>query len=193
MIPIQPILFSIPSIIYLVFQQRLGESLGEIITKIGWQGSRPVHYLWSLVVTLIIGALGWIVFRTVPAEIFGDPNINVDAYAGLKLNIVTFLYIWFREAIFVALGEEIFFRGFLGGLLYRRFGFTTGNIFQAMIFLLPHLLLLTVSFNLWPLLVVQLVGGWLLGWLRMISGSILPGWLTHSIINALGALAVIGL
>jgi len=49
-----------------------------------------------------------------------------------------------REAFYVALGEEVFFRGLLGGYLERRFGFMKGNTMQAFVFLLPHLLLLLV-------------------------------------------------
>jgi len=74
--------------------------------------------------------------------------------------------------------------------LFRRLGFARGNTVQALVFLLPHLLLLLVSRSLWPVIVVQLIAGWLLGLLRYRSNSILPGWLAHSLTNALGALAV---
>jgi hypothetical protein len=63
-----------------------------------------------------------------------------------------------------------------------------GNTVQALVFLVPHLLLLTVGLGIWPILIVQLIAGWLLGWLRFRSGSILPAWLVHSLTNALGAL-----
>ena len=71
----------------------------------------------------------------------------------------------------------------------RRLGFALGNLIQAAIFLLPHLLLLTVSTALWPLLVAQFLAGWLQGWLLYRSGSILPGWIAHSLGNAFGAVA----
>ncbi len=29
-------------------------------------------------------------------------------------------------------------------------------------------------------------GGWLMGWLYYQSGSILPGWVSHSLVNAFG-------
>ncbi|MFC1804111.1 lysostaphin resistance A-like protein, partial [Thermoproteota archaeon] len=93
------------------------------------------------------------------------------------------------EAFYVALGEEIFFRGLLGGWLERRYGFRIGNIVQAVMFLLPHLLLLMVSTSFWLVIVVQFLAGWVMGLLRSRSGSILPGWLAHSFMNAVGALA----
>ena len=188
-LPLQLIVFSIPSLIYIAVRRRLGENWNEVFRKIGWQGSRPIYFLWSLGVMIIVGGLGWLAFQAVPSEVMQDPNINISDYAGWTLSVTSFLLVWLREAIYVALGEEIFFRGFLGGWLVRRLGFAIGNTIQALIFLLPHLLLLLVSQGLWPIIIVQLIAGWLLGWLRYRSISILPGWLAHSLTNAVGALA----
>jgi membrane protease YdiL (CAAX protease family) len=90
----------------------------------------------------------------------------------------------------LAVAEEIFFRGLLGGILVRRYGFGLGNLLQALVFLAPHLLLLLVSSALWPLLPVQLVSGWLLGWLRYKSSSIGPCSLAHVIANVLAPLLI---
>ena len=188
-LPLQLIVLSIPSLIYIAVRRRHGEKWNQVFRTIGWQGSRPIYFLWSLGVMIIVGGLGWLAFQTVSSEILQDPNVSTSAYAGWTLSVTSFLLAWLREAIYVALGEEIFFRGFLGGWLVRRLGFAVGNTIQALIFLLPHLLLLLVSLNLWPIIVVQMLAGWLLGWLRYRSDSILPGWLAHGLINAFGALA----
>jgi membrane protease YdiL (CAAX protease family) len=71
----------------------------------------------------------------------------------------------------------------------RRFGFLIGNLLQSIVFLLPHLFLLTVSITLWPILIPQFIAGWLYGWLLYKSGSILPSWIAHSLSNAFGAMA----
>jgi membrane protease YdiL (CAAX protease family) len=92
-----------------------------------------------------------------------------------------------REAFYVALGEEMFFRGLLGGWLMRKLGFALGNLVQAAIFLLPHLLLLQLGTAIWPVFIVQFVAGWLQGWLRYRSASILPGWLVHTLSNTSSA------
>jgi membrane protease YdiL (CAAX protease family) len=188
-LPLQLIMFGIPSLIYVAVRRRHGEKRNEIFGKIGWQGSRPIYFLWSLGVMIIIGGLGWSAFRTVPSEVLQNPDINISDYTGWTLSVTSFLLVWLREAIYTALGEEIFFRGFLGGWLVRRLGFAIGNAVQALVFLLPHLLLLLVSRSLWPIIIVQLIAGWLLGWLRYRSNSILPGWFAHSLANAIGALA----
>jgi membrane protease YdiL (CAAX protease family) len=74
-----------------------------------------------------------------------------------------------------ALGEEVFFRGLVGGVFVCRLGFYGGNTLQAIVFLVPHAALLLIDVRLWPILPVQFAAGWLLGWLRTTSGSILPG------------------
>jgi len=191
-LPGQLIVFSIPSLIYIAVRKWRGEKWGEISKKIGWHGSRPGYFLWGFGVTILTAGLGWLAFQAIPSEVLQDPNINISAYSGWPLSLTSFLVVLLQEAIYVALGEEIFFRGFLGGWLVRRLGFKIGNIVQALIFLLPHLFLLLVSLSLWPIIVVQAITGWLLGWLRYRSDSILPGWLVHSLVNALGALPAMG-
>lgn len=188
-LPLQLIVLSIPSLIYVAARKRRGEKWRDVFGKIGWQVSRPIYFLWSLGVIILVGGLGWLALRAVPGDILQDPNINISDYTGWTFSVASFLLAWLREAFYVALGEEIFFRGFLGGWLVRRLGFAIGNTVQALVFILPHLLLLLVSQSLWPIIVVQLIAGWLLGWLRYRSNSILPGWLAHSLTNAIGALA----
>lgn len=79
----------------------------------------------------------------------------------------------------------------LGDWLVRRFGFQSGNLIQALAFLLPHLILFAISLSLLPIVIVQFIAGLLMGWLRHRSESILPGWLAHSLVNALGALSIL--
>lgn len=190
-VPLQLIVFTIPSLIYVAVRRRRGEQWKETFRRIGWQGSQPIYFLWSVAIMLVIGGLGWLAFRTVPDEVLQDPNTNISSYAGWTLSVSSFLLIWLREAFYVALGEEIFFRGLLGGWLTRRLGFASGNAIQACVFLLPHLLLFLISLQFWPIIVVQFVAGWLLGWLRYRADSILPGWFAHSLINALAALTAL--
>ena len=187
-IPLQLIILSIPSIIYIAVQRRRGKKWGEVMGDIGWQSCELKYYLWGIGIAILLGGLSWLALRFVPLYVLQDPNVNVSKYTEWTPSVATFLLVWLKEAIYVALGEEIFFRGFLGSWLIRRFGFARGNIAQALIFLLPHLLLLLISIHFWPVILVQLLAGWLIGWLRYHSDSILPGWLAHSLNNVFGAL-----
>ena len=74
----------------------------------------------------------------------------------------------------------------VAGLLAAQVGLRRREHLQALVFLLPHLLLLLVDLALWPLLPVRRVAGWLLGWLHR-SGSVGPPALAHAGANLLAA------
>jgi membrane protease YdiL (CAAX protease family) len=89
------------------------------------------------------------------------------------------------------LPEELLFRGLIAGALFRRLGFWTANWLQAVIFLLPHLLILLVAPRIWPLVIASPLGfGLLAGWLRQKSGSIGPSVIIHAVSNIAEALWV---
>jgi CAAX prenyl protease-like protein len=82
-------------------------------------------------------------------------------------------------------GRRELFQGTVGRMVFRRFDFLLGNTLQTLIFLLPHFLTLLAGVYLWPLLVFPVILGWLNGWLRYKSDSILPGMLVHGLGNTL--------
>ncbi len=188
-IPIQNLIFIIPSLIYIGVSRKRGQTWQYSFGAVGWQPTSLRYLLIGLLTGVLAGVFVSIFSSNIPPEILENPNIATSQYAGLTLSLLSFLIALFREGIFVALGEEAFFRGFLGGLLIRKFGFQIGNLLQAIIFLLPHLLILTVNTTLWPILIPQFISGWIFGLLSYKSKSILPSWIAHSLSNALGAVA----
>lgn len=169
------ILFLIPSAVYFLIQgnkRRLGRLPAAKRLGVSWGAGSA--YLWALVLLIPLGVLGYLAIILIPAEALSTPGVTVASVT----SIAAVLGIIFR-----ALGEEIFFRGLIGGLLVRKLGFTWGNLLQSVIFLVPHTLLLFIDASLWPLLPVQFVAGWLLGWLRKKSGSFVPGALVHAVAN----------
>ncbi|MDT8305372.1 MAG: CPBP family glutamic-type intramembrane protease [Anaerolineae bacterium] len=187
-IPLQLIALSLPAALYGTVRRMHGTSWREVWRDLGWRWPSLKYFLWALLVAMLGGLFAIPAVLFMPKSILESPSVNISGYAGMAPTAGTFLAILLREAFYIALGEEIFFRGLLGGWLMRRLGFLIGNTLQALLFLLPHLLLLLVSVALWPLLIAQLLAGWLLGWLRYRSDSILPGWLAHSLTNASSAL-----
>jgi membrane protease YdiL (CAAX protease family) len=187
-IPLQTFILCLPSAIYVLVRHWQGAPWPSALSLVGWRGSSLRYFGLGLALGLIPGLLTLALPSMLPTELADHPNIANTRYAGWQATPGSFLLAWAYEAIYVALGEEAFFRGFIGGLLIRRLGFTIGNLIQAGIFLLPHLLILTVSTALWPLLAAQFLAGWLQGWLFYRSGSIIPGWIGHSLANAFGAL-----
>lgn len=93
------------------------------------------------------------------------------------------------------IGEEILFRGFFGKRFVSKFGFSVGNIVQALIFAVPHIL----TFNSTPILEVALgvlnalFIGYVFGYVseKIYNGSIIPSIMAHTLINILSGLLLI--
>jgi membrane protease YdiL (CAAX protease family) len=92
------------------------------------------------------------------------------------------------------LAEELLFRGFIAKRLIAWLGFQRGNAVQALIFVVPHLLLFLgpqgAAFGPAGLALVVVTAAtmaWLFGWLneRRGDGSIAPSWLAHGLANTL--------
>lgn len=107
---------------------------------------------------------------------------------GLSGSTITILLI---TALFkTSLSEEILFRGFIAKRLIDSLGFDKGNILQALIFGLLHLLLFmfltkTTFFSLTLILILSSFAGWTIGYVKekYANESIIPGWLAHGIGN----------
>jgi uncharacterized protein len=94
----------------------------------------PALLFLGLGLLIVLGALGQLTFQVIPGDILQESNINISAYHGMPLSLASFLLIFFRESIYIALVEEMFFRGLMGGWLVRKFGFVLGNSLQAVAF-----------------------------------------------------------
>ena len=174
------VVFSLPSLIWARRLLRSQGSAAQARSAVGLRGGRRSDYVLALSLVIPGTALAAVLLGLVPSHILhgGSKNIvgapqNAGGYVAVALS---------------ALAEEMLFRGFIAGVLLRRYRFRVANILQALIFLAPHALLLLVSLSLWPLLPMQLIAGWALGWLRHRSDSVGPAWLAHALSNLLAAL-----
>jgi membrane protease YdiL (CAAX protease family) len=183
------IIFLLPSLITLVVLRLRRRPWEKILSLLGWRLGSPVYYLWALLIFLLTAIPLVLIALFVFPDLYRHPPQGVSQYyyARLGLSFLTVLSAFLNEFFFTALGEEAFFRGLLGGWLMRRLGFLPGNTLQTLIFLLPHLLTLLAGAYLWPLLAVPAFLGWLNGWLRYKSDSILPGMFVHAFGNTLSA------
>jgi membrane protease YdiL (CAAX protease family) len=86
--------------------------------------------------------------------------------------------------------EELLFRGLIAGRLSRRLPILWANLGQALVFLVPHLLVLRVMPEMWPILPVIFAGSLCWGRVRIKSGSIIGSWLMHASGNAAMCLSV---
>jgi len=86
--------------------------------------------------------------------------------------------------------EELFFRGLIAGSLARRLPLLWANLAQALVFFIPHLLVLRVMPEMWGILPVIFAGSLFWGWVRIKSGSIVGSWLMHACANAAMCLSI---
>lgn len=187
-IPIMLIVFSLPSIIYMIVRLIRGAPFSEARKNVGWALCTGKDLLYAAAVFVAVAIIGFVVLKFIPVTLLE----GASAYSGQPLTVRSILAALIHEAFYIALGEEVFFRGFLGSWLFRRLGFRWGNLVQATVFLLPHLFLLAVGPQIWPVFIVQFCAGWAQGWLQYKSGSILPSWLVHTTTNLASAISFMG-
>lgn len=174
---VELVLLCLPTIVYLVVQSRGQDRRSRFraaLARAGVSWGSPGSYGWALLVLLLLTPTVWLPLTLIPAD--------VQETSGLSLARLTSV----GTAIGIALraiGEEVFFRGLLGGVLMRRLGFRWGNLLQAAIFLAPHMALLLLDVRLWPLLPAQFAAGWVMGWLRHKTDTFVPGAVVHVMVN----------
>ncbi|WP_027483105.1 CPBP family intramembrane glutamic endopeptidase [Deinococcus pimensis] len=189
--PYQLVLLSIPSIWSLAVLRARGLTLHDAAERIGLAGTNLNALLLATLVAAVGAALVAVALIRVDPAVWHRPNVSLSRYAGMQLNTWGILIILVREALYVTLGEELLFRGVLGSWFTTRLGFLAGNTLQAACWVVPHLLLLTLSLKFLPVLVCQFALNWAFGWLRHHTGSVLPGWWAHSVINTVTAVVSI--
>lgn len=174
------VLYCVPAIAYLVVQsRRAGDTVALARQRLGAVlGSPPAYGSAALLLVPLLLA-GWLAIVAVPADVFEAPGVSIARLTSVGVGV---------GVVLRAVGEEVLFRGLLGGVFIRRLGFVRGNLLQAAVFFVPHLLLLLVDLRTWPVIPVQFAAGWLLGWLRHRTGSFVPGALVHAISNVAAGL-----
>ena len=85
-------------------------------------------------------------------------------------------------SIFTPFAEEFLFRGFILGMLLKRYGPVTSIVISSFIFSIAHEpIAMALAFG----------GGCLYGWLRIKTGSIYPSMIAHALWNSFITLVVI--
>ena len=139
---------------------------------------------WLISAALLLPELAyvWLSFQWLPVTA-DDVHSPYRVFLGQGLNLNTLAVAFAYGVVSAGFGEELLFRGLIGGVLSRRMKAWRANVIQALIFLAPHLLMLFVTPKAWLLLPGVLGLALLAGWLRIRSGSIGPGLVLHGLGN----------
>jgi membrane protease YdiL (CAAX protease family) len=180
--------FVLPCLVYAAFVGwRYKFSIAEITGRLGLRFGPTRWYGYALLLALplcvvVVGISQWTkgFEGSMLAPFTNQPASSAFVWAAVVYGLVG-----------TGLPEEVLFRGLIGGALFRRYSLARANILQSAVFVAPHLLLLLVAPELWPLIVLVAILGMTAGWLRQRSGSVLPGVIVHGLPNMVGALAVL--
>ena len=171
------VLLSLPTIVYLIVQSRGQDRASRFkaaLARAGASWGSPAAYGWALLLLPPMMLTGWLAIALVPADLLSTSGVSIARLTSVGAAI---------GVVLRPVGEEIFFRGLLGGVLMRRLGPGWGNLLQATIFLVPHVALLLLDVRLWPLLPAQFAAGWMMGWLRHKTDTFVPGAVVHVLVN----------
>lgn len=166
-----------------------------LITRTGSQAGltlRLSRQAWrdSAIVTVLLLIL-------VVARQLAVRSLGVGAPAETSVNLEFLIY----QLTMPGLAEELSYRGVIQPELNRLLGrpwkllgaqVGWGWVIASLIFWAPHAFRVDGSLHLtfyWPTLTMQLIAGFVLGWLRERSGSLLPPMLAHNLVNVVWTLA----
>src|SRR6516164_10551410 len=179
----------VPFFAYFVYQKwRHKRPFGEILRRAGLQLGAGRYLAYSAAVACAGVAI--LVLWPPPLDPLVRKGSPQRPFVGLGLGGPAVLMALLYGVVQTGFLEELLFRGLIAGSLSRRLPFLWANLGQALIFLIPHLLVLRVMPEMWSILPVLFAGALLWGWVRIKSGSIIGSWLMHATGNVAICLSV---
>ena len=183
------VLAGIPFLVYFLWHRiRHKWGLGEVARRAGLQIGEPKYILYSVAFAAI--SLAALFLWSPPIDVFTREGSPQREFVGLGITGASVAMALLYGVVKTGFAEELLFRGLIAGSLGRRLPLVWANILQALIFLLPHLLILTTRPELWGLLPIVFGTSLFLGWARIRSESIVGPWLVHAAANVATCLIV---
>jgi membrane protease YdiL (CAAX protease family) len=179
----------LPFLVYFAYQKgRHKRGFGEITQRVGLRLGSGQYVGYSLAFALAGVAI--LVIWPPPVGPLVRDGSPQQAFLGLGLGGPSVLMALLYGVVKTGFPEELLFRGLIAGSLSQRFSTLWANLGQALIFLVPHLLVLRIMPEMWGILPVIFAGSLVLGWVRIKSGSIAGPWLIHATANVTICLSV---
>jgi membrane protease YdiL (CAAX protease family) len=185
------VLGGVPLLAYFVYHRRRHKRSGEEILARAGLTLGEFRYLAYCAVFSALGVAAFLLWRPSVVALTREGSAwraFFDVGLGAKGISMALVY----GIVKTGFPEELLFRGLIAGSLSRRFALPWANLLQALVFLSPHLLLLFLMPEMWPLVTCVFLGSLFVGWARIRSGSILGPWLAHACLNVTTGLYVAG-
>ena len=183
------VLAGIPFLFYFLYEKwRYKRTFAEIAQRAGFRLGEGRYIGYSLVFAL--AGIAVLVTWPPPLEPFLRVGSPQQAFRGLGLGGPAIAMALLYGVIKTGFTEELLFRGLIAGSLSRRLSLVWANVLQALIFLLPHFLVLRIMPEMWRILPIIFASALFMGWVRIKSGSIIGSWLIHASANIVICLSV---
>lgn len=174
---------------YAVHRRRHQRGIAEVMGRAGMRLGES-RYLWYAAGGVVVVLL-WIAVLPPDLEVITREGTVQHRFAGRGIDVDTVSSAALYALVQTGFSEEFLFRGLIAGSLGRRMSLVRANVLQAALFLAPHLLLLTIMPEHWPVLILVFIGALFAGWLRLRSGSIAGPWMLHGGANLVVTLSVL--
>jgi membrane protease YdiL (CAAX protease family) len=173
------VIAGLPFLGYVGYQKwRRRRSMREIVRRAGLQRGQVRYVGYCAVIAVAI-----LVLWRPPLDALVREGSPQRPFRGLGLGgpaVPMALLYGFVQTGFT---EELLFRGPIAGSLSRRISIWWADLVQAVLFLVPHMLVLRVMPEMWGVLPFIFAGALFVGWVRIKSGSIVGPWLIHGSLN----------
>ena len=184
------LLAGLPFLFYYVYHKRRKEvGFKEITQRAGLQLGEHRYLGYSLLFAFV--AVVALIVWPPPLEASIREGSAFQVFDGLDLGTPAIMMALFYGVVKTGFAEEFLFRGLIAGSLSRRLPILWANLVQALIFLLPHVLVVLIMPEMWILLPLIFIGSLFVGWVRIRSGSMVGPWLIHASVNVATALSVV--
>ena len=179
----------LPFFAYFVYQKwRHKRAFGEILRRAGLQLGAGRYLAYSA--AFACAGVAILVLWPPPLDPLVRKGSPQRPFVGLGLGGPAVLMALLYGVVQTGFPEELLFRGLIAGSLSRRLPLQWANLGQALIFFIPHLLVLTVMPEMWGILPIIFAVALFCGWVRIKSGSIFGSWLLHASGNVAMCLSV---
>jgi membrane protease YdiL (CAAX protease family) len=186
---LQVIVFTLlPFLFYLITHRTYRGFLNDI----GMYKTDIIAIMQACIASIILVGLGILMifispdFKNLSTGRGTVPNSIIAVKGGINKMAILIILAFIKTA----LAEEILFRGFITKKLIRRLDFNIGNLIQACLFGLVHVLLFLNIHGINSLFLIfsfsiSGLGGYLAGYFneKKGKGSIISGWLMHGFAN----------
>lgn len=179
----------VPFLAYFAYNRwRQRRAFSIIAHEAGLRLGELRYIVYCLALALVFVFL--VTILPLPLAPFARVGSPESEFVGLGLSGTAIAMALIYGVVQTGFTEELLFRGLIAGSLSRRLRLVWANILQALIFLAPHLLVLRVMPEMWPILPLIFGVALFVGWARIRSGSILGPWLAHAALNVTMCLSV---